>query len=93
MTASTDRVECAQVSSLAVVVVVVVQISSWLSLVQAREQQGMDDRPWFLGAHVPGKKPSTLAFLGGMAAYNGEVAKDVDGGFGGYELRSAAVTA
>jgi cyclohexanone monooxygenase len=55
--------------------------------------QGLDDRPWFLGANVPGKKPSTLAFLGGMAAYKAEVAKDVENGFPGYDLSGAVVPA
>lgn len=48
--------------------------------------QGMGDRPWFLGANVPGKKPSTLCYLGGMAGYGTEIAKEVESGFPGYRF-------
>jgi cyclohexanone monooxygenase len=50
--------------------------------------QGMGDRPWFLGANVPGKKPSTLCYLGGMAGYGAEVAKEIEAGFPGYRFSS-----
>jgi cation diffusion facilitator CzcD-associated flavoprotein CzcO len=48
--------------------------------------QGMGDRPWFLGANVPGKKPSTLCYLGGMAGYGAEVVKEVESGFPDYRF-------
>jgi cyclohexanone monooxygenase len=48
--------------------------------------QGMGDRPWFLGANVPGKKPSTLCYLGGMAGYGAEVAKEIESGFPGFRF-------
>lgn len=48
--------------------------------------QGMGDRPWFLGANVPGKKPSTLCYLGGMGGYSAEVAKEIEAGFPGYRF-------
>jgi cyclohexanone monooxygenase len=48
--------------------------------------QGVGDRPWFLGANVPGKTPSTLCYLGGMAGYGAEVAKEVESGFPGYQF-------
>jgi cyclohexanone monooxygenase len=48
--------------------------------------QGMGDRPWFLGANVPGKRPSTLCYLGGMAGYVGEANKQAEEGFPGYVL-------
>jgi cyclohexanone monooxygenase len=55
--------------------------------------QGMGDRPWFLGANVPGKRPSTLCYLGGMAGYVAEVTKQVDNGLPGYVLTGTRVLA
>jgi cyclohexanone monooxygenase len=55
--------------------------------------QGMGDRPWFLGANVPGKRPSTLCYLGGMAGYVAEVTKQVDNGLPGYVLTGSRVLA
>jgi cyclohexanone monooxygenase len=55
--------------------------------------KGLGDRPWFLGANVPGKKPSTLCYLGGMAGYVAEVQKEADEGFPGYTFTSAPVLA
>ncbi|MBA3742799.1 MAG: NAD(P)/FAD-dependent oxidoreductase [Sporichthya sp.] len=55
--------------------------------------KGLDDRPWFLGANVPGKKQTTLAYLGGMAGYCAELDKERDGGFPGYAMRKAPVPA
>jgi cyclohexanone monooxygenase len=55
--------------------------------------QGLDDRPWFLGANVPGKKPTTLCYLGGMAGYCAELDKETGGGFPGYEMSKAPVPA
>ncbi|MGQ0630173.1 MAG: flavin-containing monooxygenase [Sporichthyaceae bacterium] len=53
--------------------------------------QGLQDRPWFLGANVPGKKPSTLCYLGGMAGYVAELDKEVAGGFGGFHFAAIPV--
>jgi cyclohexanone monooxygenase len=55
--------------------------------------QGMGDRPWFLGANVPGKRPSTLCYLGGMAAYVAAVEQEVEAGFPGYVFSGAPVLA
>ena len=55
--------------------------------------KGIDDRPWFLGANIPGKQPSTLCYLGGMAGYCAELDKDIDSGFGGWSMSSVAVPA
>ncbi|HVV09304.1 NAD(P)/FAD-dependent oxidoreductase [Amycolatopsis sp.] len=55
--------------------------------------QGMGDRPWFLGANVPGKKPSTLCYLGGLAAYRAEVDKEVDAGLPGFDFTRSHVPA
>jgi cyclohexanone monooxygenase len=52
--------------------------------------QGLDDRPWFLGANVPGKKPTTLCYLGGMAGYVGELDKELDGDFPGFTMSPAS---
>ncbi|PPJ25584.1 flavin-containing monooxygenase [Nocardia nova] len=54
-------------------------------------EQGMGDRPWFLGANVPGKKASTLCFLGGLGAYVAAVKQEVEGGFSSYALDAAPV--
>lgn len=48
--------------------------------------QGMEDRPWFLGANIPGKRPSTLCYLGGMAGYATAVNQEVADGFPGFEF-------
>jgi cyclohexanone monooxygenase len=55
--------------------------------------KGIEDRPWFLGANVPGKKPTTLCYLGGMAGYCAELDKEIGGGFPGYEMSKAPVPA
>ncbi|WP_250282433.1 MULTISPECIES: flavin-containing monooxygenase [unclassified Frankia] len=55
--------------------------------------QGMGDRPWFLGANVPGKKPSTLCYLGGLSSYRATVDKEADGGFPGFTLSRSPVPA
>ncbi|HVE23771.1 MAG TPA: NAD(P)/FAD-dependent oxidoreductase [Sporichthya sp.] len=55
--------------------------------------KGIEDRPWFLGANVPGKKPTTLCYLGGMAGYCAELDKETGGGFPGYEMSKAPVPA
>jgi cyclohexanone monooxygenase len=51
--------------------------------------KGLDDRPWFLGANVPGKKPTTLCYLGGMAGYVAELDKEIEGGFPGFLMSPA----
>jgi cation diffusion facilitator CzcD-associated flavoprotein CzcO len=53
--------------------------------------QGLDDRPWFLGANVPGKKPTTLCYLGGMAGYVAELDKEIDRSFAGFDLTPATM--
>lgn len=53
-------------------------------------EQGLGDRPWFLGANVPGKKPSTLCYLGGLGNYVTAVNQEVEGGFSSYALDAAA---
>jgi cyclohexanone monooxygenase len=53
--------------------------------------QGLDDRPWFLGANVPGKRPTTLCYLGGMAGYVAELEKEVGAGFGGFALDPVSI--
>ena len=55
--------------------------------------KGIEDRPWFLGANVPGKKPTTLCYLGGMAGYVAELDKEIDSGFGGFVMTPAPVPA
>ncbi|MDQ1506988.1 MAG: hypothetical protein QOD57_4715 [Actinomycetota bacterium] len=55
--------------------------------------QGLDDRPWFLGANVPGKKQTTLTYLGGMAGYVAELEKEIAGGFPGYDMAKRPVPA
>ncbi len=55
--------------------------------------QGLDDRPWFLGANIPGKKPAALCYLGGMAGYVAELDKEIGSGFPGYALSDAPVPA
>lgn len=56
-------------------------------------EQGLGDRPWFLGANVPGKKPSTLCFLGGLGAYVDAIKQEVDNGFASYVLDPAPALA
>ncbi|MGQ0625829.1 MAG: flavin-containing monooxygenase [Sporichthyaceae bacterium] len=53
--------------------------------------QGLGDRPWFLGANVPGKKQTTLTYLGGMAGYVAELDKEIADGFGGYSFAGVPV--
>jgi cyclohexanone monooxygenase len=55
--------------------------------------KGLDDRPWFLGANIPGKKQTTLAYLGGMAGYCAELDKEIGGDFPAYEMSKTAVPA
>jgi len=55
--------------------------------------QGMGDRPWFLGANVPGKKPSTLCYLGGLAAYRAAADNEVAAGFPGFTFTKSPVPA
>jgi cation diffusion facilitator CzcD-associated flavoprotein CzcO len=55
--------------------------------------QGIGDRPWFLGANVPGKTPSTLCFLGGMAGYVAQVDNEVSRRFDGFALAATPVPA
>ncbi|MEU2006296.1 flavin-containing monooxygenase [Rhodococcus sp. NPDC019627] len=52
-------------------------------------EQGLGDRPWFLGANVPGKKPSTLCYLGGLGNYVAAVKQEVESGFSSYVLDAA----
>lgn len=54
--------------------------------------QGLEDRPWFLGANVPGKKPTTLCYLGGMSGYVAEVEKEIAAHFDGFTLSPAPVS-
>ncbi|MEN2510318.1 flavin-containing monooxygenase [Gordonia polyisoprenivorans] len=49
-------------------------------------KQGMGDRPWFLGANVPGKEPSALCYLGGMGGFIAAVDAEVAAGFPGYRF-------
>ncbi len=42
---------------------------------------------------MPGKKQTTLAYLGGMAGYVAELDKEIGGGFPGYEMTKAPVPA
>jgi cyclohexanone monooxygenase len=53
--------------------------------------KGLDDRPWFLGANVPGKKPTTLCYLGGMAGYIAELEKEINAGFTGFAVSPTKV--
>ncbi|MCW2957509.1 MAG: Phenylacetone monooxygenase [Solirubrobacterales bacterium] len=55
--------------------------------------QGMGDRPWFLGANIPGKRPSTLCYLGGMAGYRAAIAQEAEAGYPGYAFGAAPVPA
>jgi cation diffusion facilitator CzcD-associated flavoprotein CzcO len=55
--------------------------------------QGMGDRPWFLGANVPGKKPATLCYLGGMKNYVDAVKREVADGFPGFTFTRLAASA
>jgi cyclohexanone monooxygenase len=55
--------------------------------------KGIEDRPWFLGANVPGKKPTTLCYLGGMAGYVAELEKEIGNGFAGFVVAPAPVPA
>jgi cyclohexanone monooxygenase len=52
--------------------------------------KGIDDRPWFLGANVPGKKPTTLCYLGGMASYVAELDKEIHGDYPGFTMSPAS---
>ncbi|GAA3522627.1 hypothetical protein GCM10022222_00550 [Amycolatopsis ultiminotia] len=52
-----------------------------------------EGRPWFLGENVPGKRPGTLCYLGGMGNYVAEVNKQVEDGFPGYVLTGSRVPA
>ncbi|CAN5648584.1 NAD(P)/FAD-dependent oxidoreductase [soil metagenome] len=56
-------------------------------------EQGLGDRPWFLGANVPGKKATTLCYLGGMAGYVAAVTQEQADGFPSYEFVSDLVRA
>ncbi|HEY1698132.1 MAG TPA: NAD(P)/FAD-dependent oxidoreductase [Trebonia sp.] len=47
-------------------------------------EQGLGDRPWFLGANVPGKEPSTLCYLGGMASFVAATKQETEAGFPGF---------
>ena len=44
-------------------------------------------------ANVPGKRPSTLCYLGGMAGYREAIALEVEAGFPGYTFSAAPVPA
>jgi cation diffusion facilitator CzcD-associated flavoprotein CzcO len=56
-------------------------------------EQGLGDRPWFLGANVPGKEPSTLCYLGGMAGFIAVVKQEVEAGFPGFAFAGQPVLA
>jgi cation diffusion facilitator CzcD-associated flavoprotein CzcO len=51
---------------------------------------GLEDRPWFLGANIPGKPVSVLFYFGGAAAYFGELARVADADFEGLSVSSLA---
>jgi cyclohexanone monooxygenase len=47
---------------------------------------GLEDRPWFLGANIPGKPISVLFYFGGAGPYFDELAKEADGGFQSFAI-------
>jgi cyclohexanone monooxygenase len=56
-------------------------------------EQGLDDRPWFLGANVPGKEPSTLCYLGGMGGFIAATKQEAEAGFPGFLFAGQPVLA
>jgi cyclohexanone monooxygenase len=54
-------------------------------------KQGLGDRPWFLGANIPGKEPSTLCYLGGMAGYIAATKQEAEAGFSGFAFAGQPV--
>jgi cyclohexanone monooxygenase len=56
-------------------------------------EQGLGDRPWFLGANVPGKEPSTLCYLGGMASFVEAIRQEADAGYPGFSFAGQPVLA
>jgi cyclohexanone monooxygenase len=56
-------------------------------------EQGLDDRPWFLGANVPGKDPSTLCYLGGMAGFITATKQEAEADFPGFSFAGQPVLA
>ncbi len=48
--------------------------------------QGTTDHAWFLGANIPGKKPSTLFYFGGAGGYFAELDKETDAEFPGFVM-------
>lgn len=46
---------------------------------------------WIFGANIPGKKPSVLFYLGGLAAYRGILSEVEEKGFEGFALRETVV--
>lgn len=56
-------------------------------------EQGLGDRPWFLGANVPGKAPSTLCYLGGMGGYVAAIDEEVQKGFPSFAAADKPVLA
>jgi cyclohexanone monooxygenase len=51
---------------------------------------GLEDRPWFLGANIPGKPISVLFYFGGAGAYFDELAKEIAEGFQSFEMATLA---
>jgi cyclohexanone monooxygenase len=56
-------------------------------------EEGLGDRPWFLGANIPGKEPSTLCYLGGMAGYIAATKQETATGFPGFAFAGQPVLA
>ncbi|GAA5161663.1 NAD(P)/FAD-dependent oxidoreductase [Pseudonocardia eucalypti] len=51
---------------------------------------GLAVSSWFLGANIPGKKPSVLFYFGGAAAYFDDLEKVADRDFDGFAMVSPA---
>jgi cyclohexanone monooxygenase len=51
---------------------------------------GLTVSSWFLGANIPGKKPSVLFYFGGAAGYFEELAQVADSDFAGFAMASRA---
>jgi cation diffusion facilitator CzcD-associated flavoprotein CzcO len=56
-------------------------------------EQGLGDRPWFLGANIPGKEPSTLCYLGGMSGFIAATKQEAGAGFPGFVFAGQPVLA